>query len=194
MPWATAGHTCLLSTTGLVDVPKWFPTDEYQTGDEFLDARHSTPTGCRHRPRRARQQQMRVAGDAAWMRTGCRRLRRQHTHEPSGGLGWLHGAVRRARPAGQSPGLLELVRYPIRPRADGSREHRGGDRPSLRHAPGEYAANRGCRPFGRRQHGGSAGTQLSTAVCCSRHALRSRTGVGEVFRDRPCRHAWPHSL
>ena len=97
------------------------------------------------------------AGDAARLRAGREQLRDQHPHEPHCHARALLRALPRAGPAGQSAGLLELVRHHGRPRAGRGGADHECHRPGLPVVPGRPRPRGGGRLVGRCQHGGAAG-------------------------------------
>ena len=75
-------------------------------------------------------------GDASRLRPGRRQFRPGHPHEPDRGARALSGALPRTGPAVQRPGLLELVRYPLRAGLWRGAAHHGCCRAGLPAVPG----------------------------------------------------------
>ena len=121
-------------------------------------------------------------GDAARLRPGRQELCAEHAHEPHRGARAFHGALPRAGPPGQRPGLLELVRHPLRARLWRSGTDHEGHRPGLPVVHGgPHTCCRG-RAFSGRQHGGAAGHAPSRAIQGGDDAFGHSPGHG-AFHD-----------
>lgn len=119
-------------------------------------------------------------GDASWLWPGCKDLCHQHSHEQNRGPRAIHGALSGAGPPLQPTRLLELVRHLVWKSLWRDGFDHECRRPSEHHVRRGPNACRGCRTFGRREHGRATCHAASRPLQGGGHAFRDSSGDGAL--------------